>query len=254
MLTCPALSQAGFLHAFATRAEGNLSLHHGTSEMALENRRLLLAMLDRPDWPIVTLKQTHSDVILQIDSLAAGEDAGAQPEGDALLTAEPDRFIGVMTADCVPVLIADPKTKSMAAVHAGWRGTLRRITEKTVHEMESRFNSRAEDLIAAVGPSACGRCYEVGEEVGAAFKEEFADTRAFLISSATAGKFLLNTPAANATQLIQSKVRAENVHVLPYCTMHQNDLFFSYRQDGGVNQDMGRQLSVIGLPQEKFKS
>jgi YfiH family protein len=250
ILTSAALSKAGFIHAFSTRAQGNFSPNHDVPEKVEENRRHFLAEVGRNDWPVITLKQTHSDRILIGSSVDA-------EEGDALLMSEPRHFIGVKTADCVPILVGDPVTKTSAAIHAGWRGTFQRIVEKTIEAMKTRFNARAEDLIAAVGPAACGRCYEVGEDVAADFKSEFSDTRAFLLPSSFAGKFLLNVPAANFTQLIQSGLRVENIDVLPQCTMHQGDLFFSHRKDASTGSAQagsagspreGRQLSIIGHP------
>jgi YfiH family protein len=240
ILASAALTKAGFVHAFSLREHGNFSSNHDTAENVEANRRRWLGEIGK-DWPIITLKQTHSDSIL------IGADSDAQ-EGDALIVSEPNVFVGVKTADCVPVLIGDPVKKISAAVHAGWRGTLQRIVEKTVEKMAERFGSKPEDMIAAIGPAACGRCYEVGADVAAEFKTEFSETRAFLLPAATPEKFLLNTPAANATQLIQSGLRIENIQVLPYCTMHQSDLFFSHRKDGSTGSPQGRQLSIIGRP------
>jgi YfiH family protein len=240
ILTCAALSKAGFVHAFSTRAQGNFSPNHDTLDAVTENQRRFLAEVGH-DWPITTLKQTHSDMVL------VGSESDLK-EGDALITSELGRFIGVKTADCVPVLIGDSVTKTAAAIHAGWRGTLARIVEKTVDEMKARFNSKAEDLIAAIGPAACGRCYEVGDDVAARFKSEFSETRVFLVPSAAPDKYLLNGAAANFAQLVHSGLRVENIHVLAYCTMHQNDLFFSHRTDNAAGAAQGRQLSIIGHP------
>jgi YfiH family protein len=235
------LSKAGFVHAFSMRANGNLSENHGEAAVFADNRRQFLQEVGQADWPVRTLKQTHSDNIVVASEMA-------QTEGDALVSSQTGEFIGIKTADCVPVLIGDPVTRAMAAVHAGWRGTLQRIVEKTIDDMASRFGSKADDLIAVIGPAACGRCYEVENDVASQFTQEFSDTRAFLLPSSSEGKFLLNVPAANATQLIRLKVRAENVQMLPYCTMHQHDLFFSHRKDSAGGVPGARQLSVIGRP------
>ncbi len=239
MLTSTALNKAGFVNAFSARAEGNFSPNHDSLEKVEENSRRFLAEMGQSGWPIITLKQTHSDKIF------VGANSESE-EGDALIISEPRQFIGIKTADCVPVLVADPISKTVAAIHAGWRGTLQRIVEKTIEEMKLRFNARAEDLIAAVGPAACGRCYEVGRDVAEDFKAEFSETRVFLVPSTSDGKFLLNVPAANFTQLIQSGLRVENIEVLQQCTLHQNDLFFSHRKDIAEGRAPGRQLSIIG--------
>src|SRR5262249_44775710 len=156
------------LHGFST-APGGVSQFDGekvlnlsftdwdTRENVLENRKKFQSSLGAQKFPLVALKQIHSAVIWPFES------APKEPcKGDASLTTTPALLLGVQPADCVPVLLVDPKNRAVAAVHAGWRGTLARILEKIVGELHSHFNSNPSDLLAAIGPSIGPCCYEVG--------------------------------------------------------------------------------------------
>src|SRR5271157_4127519 len=120
-------------------------------------------------WPLITLRQIHSDIIHCVDSIPQ------QPlVGDGLLTATPGLLLAIQTADCLPVILVDTKRRAVGVFHAGWRGTVKRIGEKGVGEMFRRFGSRPRDLKAAIGPGIQGCCYEVGEEVRTKFESQFA--------------------------------------------------------------------------------
>jgi hypothetical protein len=156
-------------------------------------------------------------------------------------------LLAVQTADCLPVLIGDPKTGVMAAVHAGWRGTAGRITERTVADMMLSLGASPRDSIAALGPAACARCYEVGQDVIERYKKEFGYWRKLLVNFNQNGKAHLDIRAANVQQLSFCGFSDDRIHVADYCTMHQNELFFSYRMEGrGQPSQVGRLLSVIG--------
>ncbi len=221
-----------------------------------------MAALDANDWALALAKQTHSDIRIHIASPfrerpAEGRVRALSPtlslngEGDALLTNVPGILVGVKTADCVPVLIVDPKTKTVAAVHAGWRGTLQRITEKTVADMKTKFGVNPKDCLAAIGPSACGDCYEIGAEVTEQFEEEFRDAGKFLKNFSVSGKAFMDGRAANLQQLLLSGLKHANVAVSDRCTMHENDIFFSHRREGASGANVGRMLSVIGVPRDR---
>ncbi len=216
-ISCRALTSHGFLNAFGTR------------HCAASDPSKLLSALGAAGWDVKIAKQTHSDVRMYLEENPA-------LEGDAFITRKTNVLPAIKTADCVPILIGDPKTGAMAAVHAGWRGTASKIVQKSVKDLTATFRSNPEDLIAAIGPSACADCYEVGPEVAEQFAKEF------LKPAKSKGKFMLNVAAANQQQLIDSRLNPSNIHLATHCTMHQNDLFFSHRREGGD----GRQLSVIG--------
>ncbi|PYP83301.1 MAG: peptidoglycan editing factor PgeF [Blastocatellia bacterium AA13] len=250
-LICEPLESAGFINAFSTRTGGvsslpsdslNLSLFKGdTKENVQENRRRFLQALGAERHAIVTAHQTHSTKLCRIDS--AGQDG---LDCDALSTRLSHTLIGVQTADCLPILIADPKTKTAAAIHAGWRGTAGRITERAVASlMQSGLDPR--NSIAALGPCACIDCYEIGSHVIDLYKKEFGYWRYLLSKFTDDGKAHLDIQSANIQQLEFCGFDEDRIHVAPHCTMHNNDLFFSYRREGnGQPSKVGRLLSVIG--------
>lgn len=270
-LVCDELERAGFLHAFSTRHGGvspmpkealHLSPKKDSKENYEENLRRFLLAIRADGWRLATTNQTHSDKRIVVTSpfrersapaphggrVRVNMDASLTPalslkgEGDALITGEAHTLIGVKTADCLPILIADPKSKVTAVVHAGWRGTLQRIAEKTVGDLKEKFGVKPKDLVAALGPSACGECYEVGPEVVDAFKGEFKVAEAFFHDRK--GKTHLDVSAANRHQLAVAGLDPHHIYSDAHCTMHQNDLFFSHRREGHLHA--GRLLSVIG--------
>jgi YfiH family protein len=136
------------------------------------NRATLLAAMDAKAMRLIALRQIHSDVIHNIDR------APETPlQGDAVITQTPGLLLSVQTADCVPILIVDPKRRVVAAVHAGWKGTLRRIAGKTAGQMQMLYGSQPKDLVAAVGPAIARCCFEVGPEVVKEFDSQFVQLR-----------------------------------------------------------------------------
>ena len=128
-------------------------------------------------WPLVTVRQVHSDIIRFVDHrfVDGFVDSPAEPlVGDGLITSTPGLLLGIQTADCLPIILVDRKRHAVGVFHAGWRGTVRRIVEKGVGEMIRHFRSNPRDLIAAIGPGIHGCCYEVGEEVREQFESQFA--------------------------------------------------------------------------------
>jgi len=260
-LVCEPLEQAGFIHAFSTRKGGvsplpaealNLGYFKGDApENVAENRARFLSAIGSNGMKIVTGKQIHSADVNRIGSF---EDALSKTLriGDALITDAPGVLIGVQTADCVPVLIADVKLRAVAAVHAGWRGSLARITEKTIARMQTEFGTQPEDCLVAIGPSASACCYEVGEEVVEQFRSEFVYAESVVSNHKPGGKAHLDLQVCNARQLASAGVPQSNIFTSSLCTMCRNDLFFSYRLERGREfsvKGVGRLLSVIGTLQ-----
>jgi polyphenol oxidase len=213
-------------------------------------------------WPIVTLRQIHSDIIHAVNSVP-----NEPIFGDGLLTATPGLLLAIQTADCFPLILVDVKRRAVGVFHAGWRGTAKRIVEKGVGEMFRRFGSRARDLHAAVGPGIQGCCFEVGEEVRMMFESQFdyaaelfhevkesdevREKYPLLFLTARAPghgelppKIFLDLAEANRRQLLAVGVPAKNIEVSKFCTKCSNDLLFSYRAEKGKT---GRQLSVAGI-------
>jgi purine-nucleoside/S-methyl-5'-thioadenosine phosphorylase / adenosine deaminase len=275
VLQSAALARLPWLvHGFSTRPGGvsaldgakvlNLSFTEWDSrENVAENRKRFIAALAGStaarDLQLVALKQIHSAVVHPFDA-APGEPC----KGDASITNRPGLLLGVQTADCVPILLVDPKQRAVAAVHAGWRGTLARIVSKTVGQMQMRFRSKPADLLAAIGPSIGGCCYEVGTEVATQFTSQFVDAADYFDELRTGDEpdplqwlnmmppghqpppknVLLDLRKANRSQLLTAGLRENNIFVSDLCTACRRDLFFSYRKEGAAT---GRMLSAIGI-------
>jgi YfiH family protein len=213
-------------------------------------------------WPLITLRQVHSDVIRYVDSPAE-----SQLAGDGLITATPGLLLGIQAADCLPILLVDPRHRAVGVFHAGWRGTVKRIVEKGVGEMRRRFGSRPRDLKAAIGPGIHGCCYEVGAEVRNKFESQFAYAAKlfreveesdparekypmFFLTARPPGhsvlpkKIFLDLVEANRQQLLALGVPAKSIEASPLCTNCRPDLLFSYRAEKGRT---GRMMAVAGI-------
>lgn len=254
-LVCVPLEQAGFTNAFSTRLGGvsplpsaSLNLAHfkgDADENVARNRERFLKAIGAEQAPIVTARQTHSTERFTI--VSQEQAAGPQPNCDALITKMSGVLLAVQTADCLPVLIGDPRTGAMTAIHAGWRGTAGRITERAVADLMLAHGVNPRDCIAAIGPAACAECYEVGDDVIDRYKKEFGYWRDLLLDFKENGKAHLDIVAANIQQLIFCGFTEDRIYASDYCTMHQNEMFFSYRREGnGQPSIVGRSLSVIG--------
>lgn len=186
---------------------------------------------DSSNWPgeYTRAKQIHSDLIL----LADGH-SGCMGQGDALVLTKPGHRIGVRTADCVPLLIADPNSHTVAAVHAGWRGTAADIAGKTIRRL-SDFNAKSEDLLVAIGPCIGECCFEVGPELEQFFRSIFPDRTDFR---------RIDLAEANRRQLIAAGVRRENIDVSGLCTRCGAEEFHSFRRD---REASGRMVAAIGM-------
>lgn len=254
-LVCEPLEQAGFVNAFSTRLGGvsplpsnalSLAYFKGDDkENVTENRRRFLKAIAAEQYQVVTARQAHST---ERHSIESDEQArGPQPDCDAMISRMTGILLAVQTADCLPVLIGDPRTGAMAAIHAGWRGAAGRITERTLADLMLVHGVNPRDCVAALGPAACAGCYEVGDDVIDRYKKEFGYWRNLLVNFQENGKAHLDIREANVQQLKFCGFSEDRIHVADYCTMHQNELFFSYRREGkGQPSGVGRSLSVIG--------
>lgn len=280
----------------------NLSFMEWDSrENVLENRRRLQAAVGAKDATLVAMRQIHSDVVHpfsaapsllsgsirdserseealssqgtksreilhSVDSIQNdGEKVLAQPcKGDAAITNKPGLLLGIQTADCVPILLVDPKQRVVAGIHAGWRGTLARIAQKTVGRMRMEFGCNPANLLAAIGPSIGPCCYEVSADFVTKFRAQFADAESYFDEARTGDEpnplqwmnmyppghqpppknVHLDLRKANRSQLLAAGLREANIFVSDLCTGCRRDLFFSYRKEGAVS---GRMMSVIGV-------
>jgi polyphenol oxidase len=162
-------------------------------------------------------------------------------ETDALVTAEKEVCVAVMSADCVPILLFDKRNNVIAAVHSGWRGTVARILFKTLQMLRDEFGSKAADITAGIGPSICKDVYEVGEEVIRAVHENFPESHA-LLTDVRNGKAKLDLWEANKMQLLEFGVKPDRVEIANLCTVKDNAHFFSARKG-----DSGRFAAGIML-------
>lgn len=235
LLRSPALDAIpGVVHAFSTRRgrPGDVTLGDGASE----GRSQFLDAARMPGWPLCRARQVHSNIVH-----AVGDNgfANAAPDGDALFTPVRGLALSVVTADCVPILVADGTGRAVASIHAGWRGTSGGIARRTVDAMASTLGVSPAGLTAAIGPHIGVCCMEVGEEVF----EWFHDPSVFERRPEWPRPHL-NLAAANRAQLEAAGVPGGSVHVSGLCTRCRADLFHSWRRDGEV---AGRMLAVIGI-------
>ncbi len=231
--------------------EGNLGW---TAEddpgIVAENRaRFAEAVVGAPT-RLVTVGQVHGSAVRDLESEPEPwmtADGRAGMEGDGLISRTPGRLLAILTADCVPVLLADTRTHAVGALHAGWRGTLARIVQHGVAALGERYGSEPGDIVAAIGPCIGACCFEVGEEVHLAFAEQFPYT-AELFRRPTDGSALhMDLETANRRQLMDAGIPEAQISSLAACTAcarlpDGRRRFFSYRAERGRT---GRMLSAI---------
>ena len=283
VLVSPRWQKAGLPHAFSTRLGGVTTVYSRgeaqSGEMNLgltpsddaayvaENRRLLLAAAGAPARRLVTLRQIHSHLTRRVRRVDADLDRPSRADG--LMTDDPEVMIGVQTADCVPVLVRDRRNNAVAAFHAGWRGTVKRIVEGGIGKMRLEFGSRLEDLESEIGPAIGDCCYAVGEDVRGEFLSQFnyapelfcevydsdpvKEKYPLLFLTARApghsnmGPNLhLDLIEANRRQLLDAGLRADAITTAWRCTQCERETFYSYRAEQGF---CGRMMTVIGPEQ-----
>jgi len=245
---------AGISAGFTTRHEGVSrppynSLNVGTNTLdsphSVEGNRSLLARafgatLER----FVTVTQVHGTDLLVIDTPNPEYGHFLKLECDGIVTNQPGLMIAICTADCVPILLHDPRRQVVAALHAGWQGTAKNIAGKGVEAMVNIFDCNASDILAAVGPAIGPCCYEVDAPVRDAFREKGAPW-ALASTDKGEGKWSLDLAAANRAQLADAGIPTAQIEVCGDCVSCNPDLYFSYRRDGG---DTGRHAAFIMLP------
>ena len=242
--------------------------------VAHSRQRFIHAVTAGRPMSLTTLHQIHGNIVRDADaepSPLMTPEGKATLRGDGLLSGRPGRLVGVITADCVPVLVADTRTRAVAAFHAGWRGTLARITEQGTEMLRLRFGSRPEDLVAAIGPAIRACCFAVGEEVRTGFEGEFRYADELFVTGEPAhsgsvpatmeegidavrprAQFHLNLHEANRRQLLDAGLSPERISTIAECTACSRlpdgrRKYFSHRAEHGVT---GRMLSVIGAVPE----
>lgn len=206
--------------------EFNINRYCGDSDEAIRrNREALCGLLGITDDHLLMPHQVHKAEIAVVD-----EQRDIDLEGyDALMTNVEDVCIGVSTADCIPVLLYDPRQRAVCAVHAGWRGTVMRIVEQSIARMTEVYGTNPADLIAQIGPGIHLESFEVGDEVYQAFEDAGFPMEKI---SKKYEKWHLDLPECNRLQLIAAGVPESQVSVSPVCTYMQADTYFSARRLG----------------------
>jgi YfiH family protein len=221
----------------------SLALHTGEEEQKIIKNRTKVAQkfVSKEILHFIVANQTHSDHIKIIgDQKTQGWRSldDAVEDCDALITDEKNVILSILTADCVPILLYDPKNKVVAAVHAGWKGTEAKIVSKTVQKMKDTFGSQVKDIVAGIAPSIGKCCYEVGIDVA----QHFFDIPEGY--SKKGEKYMLDLPYINKYQLLKIGLLEENIELSGVCTACEVDAYFSYRKEQGCS---GRFMSMIGM-------
>lgn len=251
--------RAGFSTRYAGSSsvygEGELNLgwtrEDDPASVARNRRAFVQELASGAAMSLVTVGQVHGSTVrdLEQESLPLmAPDGKARLEGDGLLTRSSGQLLAILTADCVPVLVADTRLRAVGAFHAGWRGTLTRIVERGIASMRDRYGSRPEDLVAAIGPCIAACCFEVGSEVRDAFVRDFSDA-GDLFAAKSSAKSHMDLTEANRRQLIAAGLPPAAIWAAGECTACARDpngrrRFFSYRGESGIT---GRMLSGIGV-------
>ena len=163
---------------------------------------------------------------------------------DAMLTNVAGICLMILVADCVPILLFDPRKKAIGVVHAGWKGTLKGIAKHTVETMETTFGSSAKDIIAGIGPSIGPCCYKVGPEVISQAKSVLHPANEYIINESEGGAGYLDLKKANLDQLLYAGLEEKNIETTSLCTFHNPGLLFSYRYHKGYTGRFGAGISL----------
>ena len=205
----------------------NLSYKVGDDNLnVIENRRLLALELGINSDSLIFPDQTHSCHVQIVNSI---EDIEKLKNTDAIITNVPQLCLCVMSADCVPILLFDSKQNVVAAIHAGWRGTVADIVTKTIQLMNTEFGSQSEDIYAAIGPSISADVYEVGIEVIDSVFALLGYTEGLIVLK-DFDKGMLDLWETNRHILLKAGLLADNIEVAEICTFKNNESFFSYRK------------------------
>ena len=212
--------------------EFNINRYCGDSEESIKrNREALCQLLGIEDHSLLMPHQVHLAEIAVVDRemlTLPTEEIQQKLDGiDALMTNEAGVCIGVSTADCIPVLLYDPIQRASCAIHAGWRGTVQRISEKAVARMTEVFGSDPQNLIAQIGPGIHLESFEVGDEVYQTFEKEGFPME---LISKKYEKWHIDLPECNRLQLVAAGIPETHIAVSPVCTFQQSDIFFSARK------------------------
>jgi YfiH family protein len=253
-LKAPALDSFDFLiHAFCTRRGGvskgpfsslNVSSRGGDDRGSVrQNFERIASAFGFSAGNLLPIHQVHSDAIWIVDQRVSSSEGNQPPDFDAVVTGRPAIALCIKTADCVPILLADPVRRVIGAVHAGWKGTALRIAAKTADTLIRRFDASPRDIRALIGPSIGPCCYEVDLPVFEAMAGHTGQS-SFFARVPDRQRWMLDLPLANRIQLLDRGILPEHIFSTGLCTSCRKDIFFSHRREAGQT---GRQLNFIML-------
>jgi len=247
--------ETGVVAGFTTRNGGtsrtpfnslNLGFHTGDQQSAVEaNRTAVARSFDLPPHLLLTVQQVHGSEILVIDQPNPDLSHFQRVECDAVLTNQPGMMLGILVADCFPVLLFDPDGAAAGVVHVGWRGAAAGLLGRTVKAMTEMFGSRPERLCAAIGPGIGGHGYEVDRPVREAFRAGAGDWEQ-IAKETSLGHWLLDLRRSCELQLLAAGLAPQRIDTVQECTCCHRETFYSYRRDQGRT---GRQMGFVLLPQ-----
>lgn len=260
MLEYPLLAESGMVsHGFSTREGGvstgefsslNFSFTRGDDPAAVsENYRRLAEVFGCRESDIVCSDQTHTTNVLRVDRSYGGFGVTREKpyrDVDGLITNEPGLLLATFYADCVPLFFVDPVHRAIGLAHSGWRGTVGRMGAVTLEAMKREFGTNPADVLAAVGPSICQDCYEVGADVAEEFARTFGDWKDdILLPGEAEGKYQLNLWKCNAYILREAGIMPEHLAVTNICTCCNPRLLFSHRASHGKRGNLGAFLMLL---------
>lgn len=265
-------------HLFTTREGGvsegqfrsmNFSVNLGDKrENVFENYKRIASLFEAGPENVVGTVQTHTTNILRVSARDAGKVVCVPPDYgdvDGLITNERGLILAAFVADCVPIFFVDPVRNAIGLAHSGWRGTVSNMAGKMVSAMEKEFGTKPSDMIVAIGPSICQKCYEVDETVAKAFREAFGDAlnemleiqkaggypmegkngiRSILEPGKGPGKYQLDLWLSNLIWLLRAGVAPSQVDVTDLCTAENSDHLFSHRASHGKRGNLGAFLKL----------
>ncbi|MDD6810571.1 MAG: peptidoglycan editing factor PgeF [Lachnospiraceae bacterium] len=265
-LTFPLLEATGLVrHLFSTRLGGvsegifssmNLSYSRGDKKEAVdENYRRIAKVLGGEVSDMVCSDQTHTTNVRMVNRKDCGKGIiipKDYTDVDGLITNVPGIILATFYADCVPLFFIDTKERAIGLSHSGWRGTVGRMGQHTIEAMTKEFGTRAENVVAAIGPSICQECYEVSSDVAEVFYQEFSGSEQGkeILYDKGNGKYQLNLWKANQIVLQEAGVRPENIQVTDICTCCNPQYLFSHRASQGRRGNLGAFLGLLPEKQE----
>ena len=245
-------------HGFSTRLGGvspapwdslNLGANRGDDpKNVAENFRRFCAALGTDADALVKNHQVHSDLVRPVtrEDILSSPELPGPVDADGLVTDVPGVCLTIFSADCIPVLLYDPKKRVIAAAHAGWRGTAQGIAARAAEAMQRHYGCSPEHILAAIGPGISPCCFETHADVPDGLRAGLgADAQAFIRPLSQEGKFSVDLKGANARWLERSGLLPEHIAICPACTACAGDTFWSHRRQGNTRGSMAAMIQLL---------